>query len=349
MGAPAPAAPGTAPDPEEWLRLALTAPSRTTYQGQKTVIQWSGRTSHAAVVRVYHRPPAQTRIEYLASGARSQRLVIDDGRSRWYYDPARRLAVREISSGTDGLPPTVNLHLLRRNYILQRGGVARVAGREAVQLGLQPRYPGRPLLRLWIDRETGLILRLERFDGRGHLEQLSTFTRVAYTPDLPAHLFAWRPPAGTRTSAAPSAERVPLDRLAARLGFPPLPLTPAQIPAGFVLESTALLKVGRAQVGRLHYTDGLATLTVFQGRVAVVGGGRGRTADAWGEGAPLQEQGGVRALSWQAHGRMFTLVSDLAPSEVLRIARGLGYNSQARSGVNLSRQASYMKQAGSVY
>lgn len=310
---------------EGWLASAASAPTRVSFTGTKVVVTWTNRGAAGSTVTIAHRAPNRLRLEYAPTAGRKRRIVIDDGRRRWQYEPTTTRAFLSPSPSTDAeAPPRNHLPLLLKNYTATLETDEYVAGRSAVVVAVRPRTPDRPSLKLWVDRETSVILRSERSHADGSIAQLAAFTEIHYqTP--PERLFAFTPPPTVKARRLPWDQPLSIDALARRVRF--RPIAPPQFPDGFTLDRAFLSRSHTLPVAVLYYTDGLATLTFSQQKGAE---GAQHALDkgmpiaiAAGEGS-VRQQGDVTILHWRAHGLDLTLVGDVSAAELARIASTVG-------------------------
>ncbi len=123
-------------------------------------------------------------------------------------------------------------------------GEDRIAGRAAVKIGVSPPNNDRYGYRLWLDKETGLLLQSHLVD-RGRVKEIFQFTSINIGDDADLTLAAI--PDGTvshpMTMVEPQeTQGKPVWRV-------------AWLPDGF--------RPVRQQGNRLHFSDGIATVSVF--------------------------------------------------------------------------------------
>lgn len=180
----APRSNGTVPTPNAteptdaraWLARIHAAANQGNYQGTM-VFSAGGMLS-------------SSRVAHFAVGAESyERLEALDGRLQRVYRhndavhtlwPQARIAVVERRTPLTRLPSsmqTVEPRALEQ-YALQADGSDRVAGRQALVFRLQPRDAHRYAQRLWIDRDSGLMLRADVIDAEGRVLESSAFSEV---------------------------------------------------------------------------------------------------------------------------------------------------------------------------
>jgi negative regulator of sigma E activity len=315
---------------ETWLLSAAMAPRRVSFTGVKDVILWSEAGAQGSTVEVAHRAPTGVRLTYRSTVGRAQRIVVDDGRRRWQYEPSAHVALISPSITEEDVPLSARrLGLLLANYRPAIVGREPVAGRVAVALTVRPRTDARPWLKLWVDEATGLVLRTELYHANGRLAEASAFTRIGFVSP-PESLFQFRPPAGVTVRAGAASTPVGLPDLARRVGFTPIALE--RLPDGFVLDRVRLAGSG-APVAVMQYTDGLATLTLFQR--PVISGARsslpaGRPIPLGTGAAEWRRFDGTNVLHWQRNGLALTLVGEVPAAELTRIAVRIGVDGPPR-------------------
>lgn len=187
--------------------------------------------------------------------------IIDDGARLYHLDTRRRVARRA---------PWAERHLPQqtpatRNYAARTVGAAQVARRPATVVAMRRRPGARAAKRMWLDRETAFPLRSADYGPDGKPESQSTFTDVDFEAEVPAEVF--EVPKDWRVAPGPIAVEGPhetLESLSQAVGFEVI--APAEIPAGFSLQSLAARRHWRwgREMAELTYSDGLEVLTVVE-------------------------------------------------------------------------------------
>jgi negative regulator of sigma E activity len=203
-----------------------------------------------------------------------------------------------------------------------------IAGRRALQVRIQPRYPGNPSKQSWLDLATGIPLRSNLYDRAGRLISYSEFRQFTPRRSLPRTLFlvptevasaelpnvnckthsASRQSPGAADGLRVSEARAPHFSPAERLSFDPA--LPRYLPRGYVLSRLSRTYVDGTAIVRAHFTDGLNNVSLVQwrGRRDPEDGSRERF---WGPGDRIRwSSGATRAM----------LAGDLAAAELKRIA-----------------------------
>ncbi len=164
--APAGVGPLSSADGRAWLTRIEAAARTSNYHG--TLVYSAGGVLSSS--RVWHYLIADQTYERLeALDGRQQHIVRHNDVVHTFW-PQSRLAVaerRETLAAWSTTPLAVDPQALEQ-YALRREGSARVAGREAAVLLLEPRDLLRYAQRLWADQATGLMLRADVIGDLGN-------------------------------------------------------------------------------------------------------------------------------------------------------------------------------------
>jgi sigma-E factor negative regulatory protein RseB len=250
----------------QWLERMIHAAHNLTYEGTFVYVQ--GQQLEA--MRIIHRGgDSQRQRMFSLSGSPREVVVKDD---------------QVICRGPDHAPlPGLSgyrrspflalpreLDTLERYYQFEVQGEDRVVGRNTRIVAIQPRDKLRYGYRLWLEQDSGMLLRSVLLDEAGQpLEQLM-FTSLELKPEVDPALL--EPAAPTSASPVPPAAGSPdADKLPNADKPPavdkPLPAewTLSALPPGFSEVTHNRLKVhaGPHPAEHIVLTDGLATVSVF--------------------------------------------------------------------------------------
>ncbi|HYM70475.1 MAG TPA: polysaccharide deacetylase family protein, partial [bacterium] len=282
---------------------------------------WAGRVQ-AVQVRVYHQAPDRTRLEYLAVGDQPARIVVIDGDTQTTYVRATNQIIRAPAARTDEEALTQQiLPQIAENYNVRFSGAEQVAGRAARVIDVQSRFPGRPRLRVWVDMGTRLILRFERYGPGGALNQASAFIDVQINPAFPPGLFEVTPPPGAQIETRRPPAKLTIEQIASRVGF--TPQLPAYLPAGYKLVGSRVVTLHGVPTAVFAFTDGVATLTLFESRGAQGAPPNAQQVQVDGAPGTIATRGVANVLHWNARDVSFTLVGDLPSQEMVRVGGSL--------------------------
>ncbi len=160
----------------EWLLRMHEASRRRAYVG--TLVVSSGNSMASA--RVWHVCDGTQQIERVESLTGTPRSTFRRNDEVIIFSPQSRVAVSEKRESL-GLFP----HLLKapdadieQYYSARREGLERVAGFDADVLQLQPRDSLRFGYRIWSERKTGLVVRLQTLDPSGRVLEQVAFSEL---------------------------------------------------------------------------------------------------------------------------------------------------------------------------
>ncbi len=146
-----------------------------------------------------------------------------------------------------------NLAAFRDLYRFTLHGEGRIAGRPAVKLAISPRYNDRYGYRLWLDKDTGLLLQSHLIDvDRKRVREIFQFSSVrigedSVDPSLLASSLEGDLITHNLSGEVTSLARQDSHRPEWRVSWLPNGFKPVRVPGS----------------DRLHFTDGIATFSVF--------------------------------------------------------------------------------------
>lgn len=295
-------------DPMQLLSHSASAGHHLSYSGTQFIAIYGEPETATVIADVTHTAGEGSLLRVHATPRMPARDIYEADNSS---DPWSTLG-----SGLGGAPfGSTALELLSSHYSAAVTGKATVAGRPTEVVELK-RATGETAARFWLDVATALPLRREVYDEKGQLTRLSAFLD-----------FTLRPPKSKKVPTSLAAHSSPAPTMTGEL------LTPDALAAarqsGWVLPdalgSLQLVEIRRAGSGdvlHLVYSDGLATVSVFQqpGRLSAPGGWTQRKiADH-----SVWVNGGVpTAVAWSAKGKVYTVVSDGAAAQLEAVVKGL--------------------------
>lgn len=309
------APPPAAADPLEQIPAARETP----YRGRKMVLDLTRGAPQITRLTVLFQAGGRERREFHESHAL---LVVVDGVS-WHYMPRQQVVVKRQARGGRGeiLRPE-QLRRARSSYRIRAVPAVTVAGRASHALEFAPLAPGsRPLRRVWIDAETGLILRAEVYGTDNRLAWLSAFETLEYGPEPDPGAFTMRIPAGVRVVEDDDEGGCLEPEEAGRITGLPVAL-PEYLPEGFDRQCVRARRRGDYGEIQVLFGDGLSLLSLFGStrfRPPAEGAGvaEGRVG-SWPAG--WYDLGLVKAIAWRPPWAYMTLLGELSREELERVA-----------------------------
>jgi outer membrane lipoprotein-sorting protein len=304
------------------IEALLPRTAETAYRGRKVVVDFSHpERKNVTIMTVLCQPGGRERREFHST----REILVLDGESVWQYLPERGVVLKRPSSGAGG--DLLRPELLQRalaSYEVRALPSAPVAGRRSRELEFTPRQGGsRPRRRIWVDEETGLILRAEVYSLDSRLSRLTMFEDLELRPVLDAGAFRMRVPPGARiVEAGPEPCLDP--EVAGRIAGLPVAL-PAYLPEGFARQCIRARRHGDYGEVQVVYGDGLSLLSLFQStRFRDPGGSAAPVVAVGGAAGRWHELGLVTGISWRTPRAHFALLGELSREELHRIAGSVG-------------------------
>jgi sigma-E factor negative regulatory protein RseB len=278
------------------LLVGASAAARTTdFQGTQIVMLWMGDRQLSASVQVAHRAGVGSMVNVERTASTPARTV---------FEPDNPGSVAGLGVQT--------LALVRRNYVVQLEGSQDEMGRRLDVVLIRTRS-GNAVQRLWIDRKTALAVRRAFYDDDGKLTRQTAFVSLSdTTPNFVAP---------TQIASIPVSGRSSVDVSGLRgAGWH----VPGVVPDGMVVFDSAVTGVGDAAVLRVSYTDGIATLSLFEQHGKLDAGGLKGWKRSTIAGAPVWTSSGYpRRVVWSGGDRVYTVVTECEQRSVEQMVRSL--------------------------
>jgi len=240
-------------------------------------------------------------------------IVVDDTKRSWFVSPASKRVFESESALASLLSRWRDL--LRTPFSqlrTERQGEDTVAGRSAEILLVAPAEgtPG-PSRRFWIDKETGLRLRMEEKDPEGRIVVSAYFMNVTLDPQIPDSDFAAPSVPNGFTVVRNPRRSFPSFDDASKAGF--VPPSADWLPVGYRPKQVDVRDNGRWVTA--HWGNGLTvvTITALKGPAP---DGMPELPDGGGPQSRSMPRGG-KAMVWRRGDTRFVLMAPL-PDDVLR-------------------------------
>lgn len=319
------------PDPG-LLEKAVLAPFRHSFVGTMLNTTWSDGRPESWVIKTFHRWPDRNRWEYLDAQGNPVFIIINNAGKQWEISLLDRTVY--ISDGVGCcLPEEVPAELTRlfHNYQAAYNGSALIAGRETAIFALRPLYASNPTTVLWIDVETGIVLRLERYSPDGDLLEMRAYSSFELVEDLDPSLFVYSPSIRDKVVRIEHPE-LPEQVVLLQKQLGQTIRYPTNLPPGYRFTKGRVLSRFRpADTVQLQFADGLNSISVFQTFYP----------DNWSirPGSPAQatkllmeetEAFLIRTtdgyvLTWHKGNVTYSIVGNLAVQDLMRLAHSFRY------------------------
>ena len=167
--------PGVQRSDVQWLEAIQAAAQRLNYRGM-VIYEQRGQVRASRIAHYFDGQVSHERLELL-DGVRREFIRRDDEVRCLYPDTKRVVVERRPSDNFPGLGGVPANEILER-YRLKVGGTERIAGKTCQKLVLEPRDNLRYAYRLWVDPETGLLMRVQTLNDRREVIEQMTFADV---------------------------------------------------------------------------------------------------------------------------------------------------------------------------
>lgn len=321
----------------EILNRIMNAEETVAYIGTRMTVTNTSRGTAVREEVVIHQPPeihAVTVLSILEDGrsvkldSREQHKVSEKNRRSGKGDDRRRDRRRfSLNRKRMGALSEKEVELLAQNYTFNSIPADPIAGQTTDLVTVAPRFEARPTKRLYLARDTGVILRIEDFAPDGNLRFMSVYTQISFQADvIQRKLGEWH-----RDEKLPIEKRrrqsqaITVDE--AKTVLVGKLIEPTYLPPGFQLLETRYFK-HRSETVYLRYTDGMLTLTVFESKRKQ---GNNRNSERRGvehlqiQGTDIrhEKRGPTHILQWHISDLYFTVMGELHQSELIKVAESL--------------------------
>jgi sigma-E factor negative regulatory protein RseB len=248
---------GKSPDEaKEWLERMILATRDFNYEGEFVYV----RGPHMESMHIIHQggDEGQRQRMFSLSGSPREIIVSENQVVSLLLNPKKKSDTTGYQRSPFPISLPRDLDNLELSYDFEMLGSDRVAGRKTQVVAIKPRDKWRFGYRLWLDEETGIVLRSVLLDGKAHpLEQLM-FTDLQIKPEIDKALLL--PSASIPKPQTPSSTAKPIKEKVSES-----PWQIAGLPLGFkqVMHSRFQSNVDSHATEHMVLTDGLATVSVF--------------------------------------------------------------------------------------
>jgi outer membrane lipoprotein-sorting protein len=256
--------------PSLLYRKALTSEAKYSYVGRQFITNYGddGR-SMSYVTQVTHMAPDRFKIVYEAPQQDFDRVIIRCNKEQWTYLPKGSLLIH-----SEGMMPlsakqqAAKYALLKHNYyLILDSTTTRIADRKVFKLSITPHNANESVVKLWIDPDTGIVMRKEQYHSDGALDTVMYFSDLSLVKKVNPSAFDISSLAHRRLKIVeqhnPSEIVVRRANVAAYLGrSAPVP----EFFGGFELQSLTVLHQPHGWTVHLRYSDGLVSLSLFESK-----------------------------------------------------------------------------------
>ena len=310
--------PALAMEPEIILSLSLEAQFQVDAEGIKETRVCREEESYIIRAKIIYRKPDFSYILYLAPPMIKGRRILDNGKSRIEYIPGMN-SPKHSSSLNSSLAKKrreKSLNLILANYTISQLPDEYIAGREVYVISLLPQYSGNPGLKRWIDKETFLPLKQERYNSEGKLTFSSQFTEIHFGKKISEEELNDIPESGENGKLIPPHQVI--SDIVELKEISRFPLSfPKYLPSGYSFQEGVLLNGG--QRVDLIYANGLEIIVLSQSPPITVKTEDNRQIPFGG----VLSKMGVKTKFWTDKGKTFVLIANISEEELTKIMESI--------------------------
>lgn len=283
------------------------------------------------------------RLEELLSDGKRSRVNFDDGKFLWRFFPNKNMVIKEKSriGSPMEFPMRDNLELLKQNYSIEILGEYTIEGRAGHKIGFQPGKNDRPRQVFWIDSDTGIPFKIEKYGPDNNLTSVTSFSEISFTSPHKKEGLSLKVPPHTNISEVKEQSNLSVEKATTLMGG--RVYLPNYLPPGFILKNVAFRVSGKEKVLQVFYSDGLSSLSVFQKRYkpeqdmvdTPFGKVKLRRREAF-----VSSSGTLNIMSIRSENHSLTLVGEVFREEIGKVAESFDADAEkAKSPLKVIKTA----------
>ncbi len=241
-------------NPLSQLRQALEKEKKMEWQGKQVYSLYTKVGVLRFEVVLKKAQPDKTRLEFLSPPTFTGYVMVWERESVAIIPPKGKKTHFLYFAPGESMED-IHKELLFKSAKVNLRGEEQIIGRTAKIFLIEPTYVKGGYLKVWVDKETGIRLKTERYSPQGKLISSVALLSLQLNPTFEEKEFEVPRPLVKPRDYTPEE----LKRL---LGF--LPLLPSYLPPGYTLLHIRPLFAGRQRAAIIHLTDGLNPITIME-------------------------------------------------------------------------------------
>ena len=253
------AAPATAPSVVDWLARMHTATRQHSYVGTFVVSVAGGNLSSA---RIWHACEGDAQIERVEALSGPPRSTFRRNEEVMTFFPESGIVKSERRENLGIFPNVIKApdSTIADHYGLRRVGQGRIAGFDTDVMQVVPQDNLRFAYRIWTERRTGLLMKLQTLDGDGRVVEQSAFSELQLDAPIKVKALAQM----MHSTAGFHVQKAELERTTASdEGWALVKPVDGFRPAGCYRRLMAGAGSAPERVVQCTFTDGLASVSLF--------------------------------------------------------------------------------------
>jgi len=239
------------------------ANSSIKYRGIMTTVVFNNPFSEVCRYKIENYGTILRREELLTNSIEKE-VDYDDGKNLWRYFPYKNLLIKELTKINNRLnyKPDKILKLAKTNYAIEMLGRYEANKRTCYKVVFKPKINDRPQQIYWIDSQTGIPFKIEKYGSNNELVSVSSFSEIDFPVAFNKESLDLMVPPQTEIAEVKEEYNLSLATATAEMGKG---ITlPAYIPIGFILNNIIVRSLGSEKTIQFFYSDGLSSLSIFQ-------------------------------------------------------------------------------------
>ena len=300
------------------------------YQGIMTTILINNPFSEVCRYKIENYGNILRKEELLTNGI-DKEIDYDDGKNLWRFFPNKNLLIKETTKINNPLnnKPKEILCLVKKNYEIKILGEYEANKRTCYKIIFKPKTNDRPQQIYWIDSQTGIPFKIEKYGSDNELVSVSSFSDIDFQVTAnKGNLDFLVPP---QTEFTEVKEKFNLTLADAKKQMGNEISFPLYIPAGFNLNNIILRSLGSEKTIQFFYTDGLSSFSIFQKPLHQI---NATVNTPYGnlivkeKTAVLSSSGTMNIISIHSNQMTTTVMGEIFRNEIVKVADSLTSNQQ---------------------
>lgn len=242
-----------------WIQKMSRAMQELSYQGRFVYLH-NGQMESMSIVHVNDEKGHRERLVSLNGEARE--ILRDDKNLTCIWPSSKQVVVDQANQSNNVSPIWIPEDVLRlsKYYEFNMAGDDRVADHDAIIISILPKDEFRYGMKVWLDKDTGLLVQSSVIDAKGDSVEQVMFTELTLLNDEQQHAFSVLPQIDDSFAFIRSHEGVDGSRLNSDSKW-----QLKSVPGGFWLASAFRKKMDASDefTQQMIFTDGMASVSVF--------------------------------------------------------------------------------------
>lgn len=307
------------------MKEMIAQESKLDYEGTKTITRIVKGEPYTVRLKIARKAPDSFRLLFSAPEEMVGQGFVRVGPNFWRISAEKEQGKRHVRMrGMHKNLEIKHLDLLLNNYSLRCSAIEKVGNRPCYVIEVEPKK-GSPLsCKLWIDKARYLTLKAEEYHGKA-LKSSFRFDDITFHPTFDENTFSVPVAVGAQSIiSGTSREDVTFAEASRELGI--AVFAPEHVPDGYQRTELKLFKRGKKEFLHAVYSDGLSTISLFQGKPT-------KRPDKWKEKRQEIKEGGkvvyrlkrgpLTILSAGFDGTEVTLMGEIGQNDLARMFSSL--------------------------